>query len=427
VTPHFPAEGRFCVPAPAFDGGALGKNGGQTARGRLPWLRSWGIIGAGLHHYAASMRDAAASTNPHLKIMKMNRFVWAAAAMVAVAFSAGAAANLKVGDPAPKLKTGKWVQGDPVKALEPGKAYLVEFWATWCGPCRVSIPHLNDLHNEFKGKGLVVIGQDCWERDESLVEPFIKSMGEKMTYRVALDDKTSEEKGAMAVTWMDAAGRSGIPAAFLVNKETRIAWIGHPMQLKSELIQQVLDGKLDLDKAAAEYEQREANQARLTSLSRDMARYVKEKNWEEADKTLDEMEKAMPESDRSRVNLFRMNLALQKEDFPAAFKAARQFSDANKGEAMLQNQIAWDLATRPGIKERDMEVLNLIATRANDAAQGKDAAILDTLARVQFMDGKKEAAIQTQQKAVNLADENMKGDLQKTLDSYKEGKLPEVR
>src|SRR3954452_1602251 len=84
--------------------------------------------------------------------------------------------TLKVGDRAPKLQTGKWVQGDPVKEFEQGKAYIVEFWATWCGPCRVSIPHLNEIHSKYKDKGLIVIGQDCWEQDETLVEPFIKKM-----------------------------------------------------------------------------------------------------------------------------------------------------------------------------------------------------------------------------------------------------------
>jgi thiol-disulfide isomerase/thioredoxin len=361
--------------------------------------------------------------------MNANRLVWAAAALAIAAMSSAEAAEptLKVGDPAPKLSTGKWVQGEPINKLEKGKAYLVEFWATWCGPCRVSIPHLNDLHNEFKDKGLVVIGQDCWERDESLVEPFIKSMGEKMTYRVALDDKRIEEKGAMAVTWMEAAGRSGIPSAFLVNKDMRVAWIGHPMQLKSELIQQVLDGKHDIQKAATEYQEREASQAKLASLSRDMSQQVKAKDWAAVDKTLADMEKAMPEADRPRLDFYRMNLALQKEEFPEAFKLARRISDANKSEAMLQNQIAWELATRPEIKERDLEVLELIATRANDAAQAKDPAILDTLARVQFMHGKKAEAVKNQEKAVTLAGDSMKEDLQRTLQSYKEGKLPEVR
>src|SRR5512147_1308930 len=82
-------------------------------------------------------------------------------------------ATLKVGDPAPKLQTGKWIQGEAVNKFEDGKAYIVEFWATWCGPCRTSIPHVNSLSEKFKDKGLVVIGQNCWERSDALVEPFV--------------------------------------------------------------------------------------------------------------------------------------------------------------------------------------------------------------------------------------------------------------
>ena len=168
-----------------------------------------------------------------------------------------AAPTLKIGDPAPKLKTGKWVQGEPVKEFQKGKAYIVEFWATWCGPCRASIPHLNAVYNKFKDKGLIVVGQNCWEQDESLVGPFIKKMGDKMTYRVALDDKTANKKGAMATTWMAAAGRRGIPSAFLVDTKGVIAWIGHPMELKDEVIEQVLAGKFDVSKAAEEYAKQE--------------------------------------------------------------------------------------------------------------------------------------------------------------------------
>jgi thiol-disulfide isomerase/thioredoxin len=176
-----------------------------------------------------------------------------AVAVVTLAASAmltwAAESTLKVGDPAPKLQTGKWVQGDPVKGFQSGKAYIVEFWATWCGPCRASIPHVNELYNKFKDKGLVVIGQNCWERDESLVAPFVQKMGDKMTYRVALDDKSSNSKGAMATTWMAAAGRNGIPSAFLVDTKGRIAWIGHPMQLKDQMIEDALAGKSELSKA----------------------------------------------------------------------------------------------------------------------------------------------------------------------------------
>ncbi len=175
----------------------------------------------------------------------MKTRAWVVAALAAcLGLAQAAEVTLKVGDPAPKLGGGKWVQGDAVKSFEAGKAYVVEFWATWCPPCRTSIPHLNAIHEKFKDKGLVVIGQNCWERDESKVAPFVKDMGAKMTYRVVLDQKKdSKDAGYMAQNWMAAAGQKGIPAAFLVDKAGKIAWIGHPMELKDAAIEKVLAAK----------------------------------------------------------------------------------------------------------------------------------------------------------------------------------------
>jgi thiol-disulfide isomerase/thioredoxin len=150
------------------------------------------------------------------------------------------AADLKVGSAAPKMDTGKWVQGDAVKSFEKGRIYVVEFWATWCGPCRATIPHLNELAK--KNKEVVFVGVDVWEDDESLVAPFVKEMGEKMTYRVALDNKAKDKEGAMSTTWMRAAGRNGIPSAFIVDKQGKIAWIGHPGQIEKPL-EAVMAGK----------------------------------------------------------------------------------------------------------------------------------------------------------------------------------------
>src|SRR6185503_2845207 len=123
-----------------------------------------------------------AAINPaHQPPFNMKRRTWIAA-LLACATVPGSnhlqAATLKVGDAAPKLQIAKWVQGSPVTEFSRDKAYIVEFWATWCGPCRTSIPHLNELHNKFKATGLIVIGQDCWEQDTKLVEPFIKKMGD---------------------------------------------------------------------------------------------------------------------------------------------------------------------------------------------------------------------------------------------------------
>ncbi len=146
--------------------------------------------------------------------------------------------NLQVGDSAPPLTQGKYVQGDPVGAFEKGKVYVIEFWATWCGPCRTVIPHVNKLQEKYKDKGLVVIGQNVWQRGEDVegdVAKFVGEMGADMAYRVALD-----RDGAMAESWMKAAGRKGIPSAFVVDREGKIAWIGHPSTGLDEAVEVLL-------------------------------------------------------------------------------------------------------------------------------------------------------------------------------------------
>src|SRR6266581_2853942 len=358
-------------------------------------------------------------TNRHSK--------WIAGALAAAMVTTLALAaepTLKIGDSAPKLQTGKWAQGEPVKDFKEGKAYIVEFWATWCGPCRVSIPHLNETAKKYKDKGLIVIGQDCWEQDEEKVAPFVKTMGDKMTYCVALDDKDGSEKGKMAETWMAAAGRNGIPSAFLVDTTGKIAWIGHPMQLKDGVIEEVLAGKFDVQKAAQDYDKQKKTEAKVNAAWTEVSQAMRQKKWDEATTKLADVEKLLPEDERDGLDMMRFNIQIGKKDYPAAYKLAEKYSNANKDNAMAQNDLAWRIVTDPDIEQRDLDLAETIANRANAAAKGKDAGILDTLARVKFMQGKKEDAIALQEKAVKLAESNQQESLQKSLDSYKKGELP---
>ncbi len=151
----------------------------------------------------------------------------------------------EVGDPAKPLDIKEWIKGGPVK-LEDGKAktiYVVEFWATWCPPCRTSIPHLTEMQKKFKDKGVVFIG--VTDEKSDVVKKFVEKMGDKMDYNVAIDGgKTSEG-------YMEAFGINGIPHAFVVDKDGKIAWQGHPMDGLDKVLDEMLAGKYDMAAAKA--------------------------------------------------------------------------------------------------------------------------------------------------------------------------------
>lgn len=75
--------------------------------------------------------------------------------------------TLKVGDPAPPVKVFKWVKGNPVESFEKDKVYVMEFWATWCGPCKAAMPHLSEMARKYAGK-VTFTGVDIWEKKDSL-------------------------------------------------------------------------------------------------------------------------------------------------------------------------------------------------------------------------------------------------------------------
>lgn len=118
----------------------------------------------------------------------------------------------------------QYVQGPPHVAGEP---VLLEFWATWCGPCLQSIPHLNQLNTQFREQGLQIVGIS--NENPTAVQQFMTR--NPMNYTVALDP---------AGKYFSALRVRGIPHAHLFDKNGKRVWNGHPQTLTPEIIAKVL-------------------------------------------------------------------------------------------------------------------------------------------------------------------------------------------
>jgi len=115
--------------------------------------------------------------------------------------------NLK----APELVVEKWLSDQPATT---GKFLLIDFWATWCPPCRASIPELNEIHRRF-GDRVVVIGisDEPEEKVKALKEP-------KIDYFVAIDTQKRMK---------DMLEVKGIPHVILVDPSGVVRWEGFPL------------------------------------------------------------------------------------------------------------------------------------------------------------------------------------------------------
>lgn len=138
---------------------------------------------------------------------------------IAIALPGWSARNLRLGDDAPRLDVDA-IKGT-IPELGAGGITVVEFWATWCGPCRKTIPHLTRVQEHYRGDGVQVVGIS--DESDREVRPFVRDMGNQMNYTVAVD-----QDRATSLAYMGGFNVNTIPHAFLVDGEGRIRWHGHP-------------------------------------------------------------------------------------------------------------------------------------------------------------------------------------------------------
>jgi thiol-disulfide isomerase/thioredoxin len=343
-----------------------------------------------------------------------------------------AADSLTIGSTAPALDIEHWVQDGkgkfkPVTKFEKGKVYVVEFWATWCGPCVKSMPHLVSIQNSFADKGVQIVSISNEKLD--VVETFLErkvpsSISDKeQTFRELTSGYclTTDPDESSYSDYMDAAGQNGIPCAFIVGKDQKIEWIGHPMSMDDPLTA-IVDGNWDRAAFAEAFKEEKAMEELMEKIERSMQTGKFEKALGLINSAL---ETSKSPKVKMQLKMTKVQVAMQSPELTDDVKnliseSYRDFSD----NASLINFVAWTVYEKTRDKAWKDDALIKASRIASDKAASAapvqlKAAILDTVSHLQHLEGDTEGAIKNQEKAVELADEEMKEELSAFLKELK--------
>ena len=142
----------------------------------------------------------------------------------------------EMNSPAPSLKMAQWIKNGPVDVLEGrGKqVYVIEFWATWCPPCRESIPNLTRIQQKYRGKGVVVVG--ITDEPPAEVRKFVNSMGSQMGYAVGVDRDGETHRAYLRPFQVNT-----IPHAFVIDRDGMLVWHGNPLMGLEVILDRYVD------------------------------------------------------------------------------------------------------------------------------------------------------------------------------------------
>ena len=329
---------------------------------------------------------------------------------------------LSVGSVAPALEVEHWLpQADgkvkKVTKFEAGKIYVVEFWATWCGPCVQGMPHLAQLQREYAEKNVQIIGVSS--EDLATVKRFLdqevpqrtpSAAKEKpparqtyaqltSTYSLSCDPDESTEK-----SFMQAAFQSTIPKAFIVGKDGKIEWIGHPGEM-DEPLRQIVAGQWDRDSFGKGFLAGQRAEVARMQLNEALHRRDFAKAVELIDKRLMQAEEPQ---EQLELRLTKVQVSLAQNNIAEAATRLQECFAFTGGRVDMVDLICWHVYEQSEQRKQDLTPLLKVAIVEGDKALKNakgDAlpSLLDTVGHVAFKLGQREKAIQLVTQAIELA------------------------
>ena len=336
------------------------------------------------------------------------------------------AKTLTIGDAAPPIDIEHWIKGDKVAKFESGKVYVVEFWATWCGPCKVSMPHLGELQTQYKDYGVTFIGIS----DEPLdtVTKFLDTVDKKSEKKwsdLIQYTLTTDPDKSVRNDYFTAAGQRGIPSAFIVGKDQHVEWIGNPHPMSDDGFDKALEAvvKDTWDRTAAKtaFENRGAAEKAAADSQKALATAMQSKDWPKVIEIADTLLAKNPKDVNAAMLKFR-TLVNETDKAQDGYAFLKEYVHTNHWDnAEILNMFAWTIVDDASMKTRDQDVAMGYAMRAAQLSEYKNPAVLDTLARCWHDRGNLPEAIKWQTEAAKFAgDDPMGEEIKATLKKYEE-------
>lgn len=302
----------------------------------------------------------------------------------------------KPGDSVTPDALGKleWVKGEAPTAWEPGNVYVLECWATWCGPCIAAIPHVDALYDKYKDQGLRVIGVNVWEDGKEKVVDFVTKKGDGMSYPVAYTGKG----GPFETEWLKPAEVKGIPHAFIVKDGKVLAGI-HPMKLKEDLVETLLK---EGDAWKAAIEELNAEAAKDQKQAKAMGAFSAAAKTNDADAmsaAVEELKSVAP--DNIYVPLMTNDVLIVRKEWDALETAVDKAVTDKIGQLILTS-ICNKVTNTTDVPEKT--VTKILAAYAKIHGESPEAPYpLMTMSRLNWQIGDKEKATANAKKAAEVA------------------------